>query len=37
MNHNDVKKTLFEDNELKNEYDEMSPIYELKKDYPRKN
>jgi DNA-binding XRE family transcriptional regulator len=35
MNHNDIKKTLFEDKELKNEYDEMSPIYELKKEIIR--
>lgn len=35
MNHNDIKKKLFEDKELKNEYDEMSPIYELKKEIIR--
>ncbi len=35
MNHNDIKKTLFEDKELKNVYDEMSPIYELKKEIIR--
>ncbi|MCD4714436.1 MAG: helix-turn-helix transcriptional regulator [Clostridiales bacterium] len=35
MNHNDFKMTLFEDKELKNEYDKMSPLYELKKEIIR--
>ncbi len=35
MNHNEMKEKLFENQELKNKYDEMSPIYELKKEIIR--
>ena len=35
MNHIDIKKTLFIEKKLKNEYDEMSPLYELKKEIIR--
>ncbi len=35
MNHNEIKKLLLDDNEIKSEYDELSPIYELKKEIIR--
>ncbi|MZQ98912.1 MAG: helix-turn-helix domain-containing protein [Acidaminobacter sp.] len=35
MDHNKIKKILFNDDELKNEYNELSPIYELKKEIIR--
>jgi len=31
MNHNDVKKTLLENPEVKKEYDKMNVLYEIKK------
>ena len=30
LNHNDVKKLLLQDQETKNEYDALEPIYEIK-------
>lgn len=35
MNHNEIKKLLLDDSEIKSEYDELSPIYELKKEIIR--
>lgn len=35
MDHNKIKKLLLDDNEIKSEYDELSPIYELKKEIIR--
>ena len=35
MNHNEIKKLLLDDREIKSEYDELSPIYELKKEIIR--
>lgn len=35
MNHTETKKMLFNDKELKTEYDEMSPMYEIKKEIIR--
>ena len=35
MNHNEMKKLLLDDSEIKSEYDELSPIYELKKEIIR--
>lgn len=35
MNHNEIKKLLLNDTEIKSEYDELSPIYELKKEIIR--
>lgn len=35
MDHNKIKKILLNDDELKNEYNELSPIYELKKEIIR--
>lgn len=35
MNHNEIKKLLLDDNEIKSEYDKLSPIYELKKEIIR--
>ena len=35
MNHNEIKKILLKDDEIKTEYDEMSPVYELKKEIIR--
>lgn len=32
MKHNELKKLLFEDEELKNEYDALEPIYEIKSE-----
>jgi DNA-binding XRE family transcriptional regulator len=35
MDHNEIKKLLLDDSEIKSEYDELSPIYELKKEIIR--
>lgn len=35
MNHNEIKKLLLDDREIESEYDELSPIYELKKEIIR--
>jgi len=35
MKHNEIKKILLEDNEVKTEYVDLSPIYELKKEIIR--
>lgn len=35
MNHNQIKNTLLKDIEVKNEYDDLSPIYELKREIIR--
>jgi len=35
MNHNEMKKVLLNDPDIKTEYDEMSPIYDLKKEIIR--
>ena len=35
MNHNEMKKLLLDDREIKAEYNELSPIYELKKEIIR--
>lgn len=35
MKHNDIKKILFEDEELKVEYEALTPIYEIKKELIR--
>lgn len=35
MDHNKIKKLLLDDSEVKTEYDELSPIYELKKEIIR--
>lgn len=35
MNHNQIKNTLLNDIEVKNEYDDLSPIYELKREIIR--
>ncbi len=32
MKHNDLKELLFQDEELKNEYDALEPIYEIKSE-----
>lgn len=35
MDHKKIKKLLLDDSEVKTEYDELSPIYELKKEIIR--
>lgn len=35
MDHNELKKILLNDDELKNEYNALNPIYELKKEIIR--
>lgn len=35
MDHNEIKKLLLDDSEIKSEYDDLSPIYELKKEIIR--
>ena len=35
MNHKDVKKLLFQDEELKKEYDDLEPIYEITREIIR--
>lgn len=35
MNHNEIKKLLLDDCEIESEYNELSPIYELKKEIIR--
>ena len=35
MNHNEIKKLLLDDHEIESEYNELSPIYELKKEIIR--
>ena len=35
MNHNEMKKLLLDDREIESEYNELSPIYELKKEIIR--
>ena len=35
MNHNEIKKLLLDDREIESEYNELSPIYELKKEIIR--
>jgi len=35
MNYDDVKKMMLEDNEIKNEYDKLGPIYEIKSELIR--
>lgn len=35
MDHNEIKKLLLNDSEIKSEYDELSPLYELKKEIIR--
>ncbi|MBI9014643.1 MAG: helix-turn-helix transcriptional regulator [Clostridiales bacterium] len=32
MKHNDLKELLFQDEELKNEYDALEPIYKIKSE-----
>lgn len=35
MKHDEVKQLLFQDEEIKNEYDALSPIYDIKKELIR--
>ncbi len=35
MKHDEVKQLLFQDEEIKNEYDTLSPIYDIKKELIR--
>lgn len=35
MNHDDIKKLLLEDDEVREEYDALEPIYEIKRELIR--